>query len=259
MKQHPTAIIDSRAEVDPDVEVGPYAVIERDVRIHSGCRIGPHAVILPHTTLAPRCRVHSGAVIGDLPQEIAFKGCRSFVQIGAGTVIREGVTIHRGTEEDTVTRVGEQCFLMVNSHVGHNALVGDRVIMANGALLGGRVEIGDGVFISGNSAVHQFVKVGRLAMLAGLAGVSKDLPPFCTVHGATINKLGGLNTVGMRRAGISAADRQAVKRVFSAICASDLNVSQAIARIEQENLDGPALEFLEFVKSSKRGICRMPS
>ena len=258
MKQHPTAIIDSRAELAPDVEVGPYAVIEQQVYIHSGCRIGPHAVILPHTTLGPGCQVHPGAVIGDLPQEIGFKGYRSFVKIGAETVIREGVTIHRGTEEDTVTCVGEKCFLMVNSHVGHNAQVGDRVIMANGALLAGRVEVGDGVFISGNAAVHQFVKVGRLAMLSGMSGVTKDLPPFCTVHGASINQLAGLNVVGMRRAGISAPDRQAVKRVFSAVCASDLNVSQAVAMIEEEDIDGPALEFLEFVKASKRGICRMP-
>lgn len=259
MKQHPTAVIDSHAEVEQDVEIGPYAIIDRDVRIQSGCRIGPHAVIHPGTTLGRDCRVHAGAVIGDLPQEIAFKGCRSFVEVGAGTVLREGVTIHRGTEEDTVTRVGANCFLMVNSHVGHNCLVGDRVIMANGALLAGRVEVGDGVFMSGNSAVHQFVKVGRLAMLSGMSGASKDLPPFCTVHGATINQLAGLNVIGMRRAGISAADRRAVKRVYAAICASDLNVSQAVAKLEEEQLAGPALEFIEFVKASKRGICRMPA
>jgi UDP-N-acetylglucosamine acyltransferase len=258
VKQHSSAIVDSRAEIGSDVEIGPFAVIGADARIGDGCRIGPHAVIHPYSSIGARCRIHAGAVIGDLPQDTAFKDCRSFVEIGADCILREGVTIHRGTEEDTATIVGDGCFLMVNSHVGHNAKVGKRVIMANGSLLAGRVEIGDGVFISGNAAVHQFVKIGRLAMLSGMSGASKDLPPFCTLHGCTMNQIGGLNTVGMRRAGLPAAERQAVKRVFTMICASELNVSQALAELEPEYPEGPAREFIEFVKSSQRGICRMP-
>jgi len=257
VKQHSTAIIDPKAEIGADVDIGPYAVIERDVAIGEGCRIGPHAVIHPYTTLGPGCRVHAGAVLGDAPQEIAFSGCRSFVRIGARCILREGVTIHRGTEEDTATRIGDECFLMVNSHVGHNCQVGNKVIMANGALLGGRVHVGDGVFIAGNSGVHQFVKIGRLAMLSGVAGASKDVPPFCTIHGATINKISGLNVIGMRRAGIGPADRSEVKRVFKLICASGLNVSQALEELEAQDLAGPAKEFVDFVKTSSRGICQM--
>ena len=189
MKQHASAIVDKSAVIGNDVEIGPFAVIGADVDLGDGCVIGPHAVIHPYTALGSGCRVHAGAVIGDLPQDLAFKQVRSFVEIGADCVLREGVTVHRGTEEGTKTSLGDECFLMANSHVGHNCLVGDGVILANGALLGGRVEVGAGAFISGNSAVHQFVKVGRLAMLAGLSGISKDLPPFCTTHGATINHL----------------------------------------------------------------------
>lgn len=258
MQQHRTAIVDSNAEVAGDVEIGPCAVIERDVRIGEGCIIGPHAVIHAYTTLGPGCRVHAGAVLGDAPQEGSFSGCRSYVEIGRDCILREGFTVHRGTEEESSTEIGDGCFMMANSHVGHNCKVGDGVIMANGALLGGRVEIGDGVFLSGNTAVHQFVKVGRLAMLAGLSGASKDVPPFCTIHGATINQVAGMNVVGMRRAGITLDERNQLKRVFKRVCASDVNVGQALAEFEGRELSGPARQFVDFVKASKRGICRMP-
>ena len=145
---HPTAIIEDGAAIGDDVEVGP------------------HAVIFRHATIGPHCRIHTGAVIGDVPQDLAFKNVESFVRIGAGCVIREHVTIHRGTKEGTGTVVGDGCYLMAHSHLGHNVQLGRRVILANGALLAGYVEIGDLAFISGNACVHQFVRIGRLAMLA---------------------------------------------------------------------------------------------
>ncbi len=258
MKIRQTATVDKGAELADGVIVGPGAVIETDVRIGPGCVIGPNAVIRSYTRLGADCEVHAGAVIGGPPQDMSFKNCRSFVEIGPRCILREGVTVHRGTEEDTKTVIGEGCFLMANSHVGHNCSVGDHVIMANGALLAGRVELGERVFMSGNSAVHQFVKVGRLAMFSGMSGATKDVPPFCTLHGNQTNRASGLNTVGMRRAGIKPQERNDIKRVFRLICNSDLNVTQALELIESDDsLTAPALEFIDFVKNSARGICRV--
>lgn len=257
MKAHPTATVDKHAELDENVIVGPGAVIEAGARLGAGCVVGPNAVIRSFVSLGAGCEVHPGAVIGGAPQDASFKNCRSYVEIGPGCIIREGVTVHRGTEEDSVTTVGEGCFLMANSHIGHNCQVGNHVIMANGALLAGRVELGDRVFMSGNSAVHQFVKVGRLAMFSGMSGATKDVPPFCTLHGNVTNRTSGLNTIGMRRAGIPPNERSDIKRVYRMVCNSDLNVSQALEILEtDDSITAPAREFIEFVKNSMRGICR---
>jgi UDP-N-acetylglucosamine acyltransferase len=256
MKQNNTAIIHPSARIGCGVEVGPYAVIEADVEIGDNCVIGPHALIHSYTKLGSGCRIHANAVLGDTPQDTSFKECRSFVEIGKNCVLREGVTIHRGTEKDSKTLVGDNCFLMGYSHIAHNCIVGNRVIMANGALLAGRVELGDGVFMSGNASVHQFVKIGSLAMLSGSSGATKDVPPFCTLHGFALNQVSGLNVIGMRRAGMPPEDRKAVKRVFRKIYTSGLNVSQALSELAGEELPAPAAEFVDFVKNSKRGICR---
>lgn len=252
---HPTAVVASGAELGPDVEVGPFAVIADHVRIGEGCRIGPHVVIHSFTTLGPRCRVHAGAVLGDLPQDVAFRGGESFVEIGADCVIREGVTIHRGTRPGTATVVGDGCYLMAFSHLAHNVRLGKRVTVVNGALLAGYVEVGDGAFLSGNCLVHQFTRIGRLAMLGGGAAVSKDVPPFCTARSASLNRILGLNVVGMRRAGMPAEARLQVKRAFHLLYRSGLNIRAAAARIREEFPDGPAREMADFVAASRRGIC----
>ncbi len=257
MSIHPTAIIESGAQLGQNVRVGPYAFIERGAQVGDGCSIGPHAVIYRYTTLGPNCRVHACAVLGDLPQDVAFKDEPSYVKIGADCVLREGVTIHRGTKAETATVVGDGCFLMVNSHLGHNVQLGKGVIMANGSLLAGYVEVGDRAFISGNAVVHQFVRIGRLAMLSGGSGIGKDVPPFCTVHGIARNSIAGMNIVGMRRAGLGLEDRKQVKEAFRILYRSGLNTSQAVERMEQTFRSGVGLEFLEFVKASHRGICPM--
>lgn len=256
MSIHATALVSARAELGAEVTVGPLAVIEENVQIGDHAVIGPHAVILKHTTLGAGCRVHPHAVLGDLPQDLAFGGLESYVRIGARCVIREGVTVHRGTKPGTATEIGPDCFLMANSHVGHNARLGDHVILANGALLAGYVEVGPRAFISGNCLIHQFTRVGRLAMLSGGCAVSKDVPPFCTALGLRPNQVGGLNVVGLRRAGIPPAERLALKRAFRMLYLSGLNVTQAVAAIRGEFSAGPALELAEFVDGSKRGICR---
>ena len=256
MSIHPTAIVSPKAELGAEVTVGPMAIIEDDVTIGDHCHIGSHAVIMRYTTLGADCRVHSHAVLGDLPQDLAFDGRESYVRIGAACIIREGVTVHRGTKPGTVTEVGNRCFLMANSHLGHNVRLGDKVILANGALLGGYVEVGAGAFISGNCLVHQFVRVGRLAMLGGGCATTKDVPPFCIMPSLHLNQVTGLNIIGLRRAGMSPADRLTLKKAFKILYLSGLNFNLAAAQISKEFQSGPARELADFVTASRRGICR---
>ncbi len=159
---HKTAIIDSGAELGNDVEVGPFTVVESDVTIGDGSVIGPNVSIRPYTSIGSHCNVHAGAVLGGIPQDVNFEGGKSFVSVGANCQIREGVTINRGTQTDSVTEIGDDCFLMAFSHFGHNVKLGRKVIVANGALLAGYVEVGDQVFISGNCVLHQFVTVSEM-------------------------------------------------------------------------------------------------
>jgi UDP-N-acetylglucosamine acyltransferase len=254
---HPTAIIDPGAKLGKDVTIGPFTCVEADVQIGDGCVIGPHASILRYTTMGSKCKVHAGAVLGDLPQDLSFSACESRVNIGSNCVIREGVTVHRGTKPGTITEIGNDCFLMAFSHFAHNVKLGRNVIVANGALLAGYVEVGDRAFISGNAVIHQFVRIGRLAMVGGGCGISKEVPPFCTMLPVALNSVAGLNVVGMRRAGIGADERMAIKRAFKTLFLSDLNVSEAIGKIRSGgNLPASVLEFCAFVEASKRGICR---
>lgn len=252
---HPSASVDSTAQLSDEVIVGPQAVIEADTVIGSGCRLGPGAVIMRYTTLGAGCTVHAHAVLGDIPQDLEFADADSRVEIGPGGVFREGVTIHRGTKPGSATQVGERCFLMANSHLAHNVVLGDEVIIANGALLGGYVEVGDQAFISGNGAIHQFCRIGRLAMLGGMAGIGKDVPPFCTAASHRRNRIAGLNTIGLRRAGFTPAERSEIKQAYKWLYGGDVSTSEAVERICSEYPSGPARELADFVAGSKRGIC----
>ena len=259
MQIHPTALVHKDAELAEDVVVGPYAVIDEKVRLGAGVKIGPHAIIYRYSSLEHGCDVHAHAIIGDSPQDLSFKDTVSFVRIGSGTTIREGVTIHRGTKPETATEVGNNCFLMANSHLAHNVKLGDSVVIANGALLAGYVEVGECAFISGNCVIHQFVRIGRLAMLGGNSGISKDVLPFCTAASVHLNVIAGLNVIGIRRAKISASDRLVIKRVFSTIFRSGLNISQAVEKIRKDDQSPYAREICEFIDSSRRGICGFKS
>ncbi len=257
MSIHATAVIDPKARLGRNVTIGPFAVIESDVEIGDDTVIGPHVTILPYTTLGKTCRVHAGAVLGDLPQDLAFKNEPSYVRIGNGVTIREGVTIHRGTKAGTVTEVGDGCFLMAQVHLAHNVRLASNVIIVGGALLAGYVEVGERALLSGHVVVHQFVRIGRLAMLGGAAAVSKDVPPFCMIEPIAGNRVMGLNVIGMRRAGLTPDQRKAVKAAFGVLYLSGLNVSQALQKIKATAEAGsPALEIATFIEQSKRGICR---
>ncbi|HMP71982.1 MAG TPA: acyl-ACP--UDP-N-acetylglucosamine O-acyltransferase [Kiritimatiellia bacterium] len=255
MSIHPTAVVDPGAKLGAGVVVGPYAVIEGDVEVGEKTRIGPHVVIHPHTRIGKGCEIHAHAVVGDTPQDLVFKPVTSFVEIGDDCVIREAVTIHRGTKGGTKTVVGRGCYLMANSHLAHNVELGEKVILANGVLLAGYVVVGDGAFLSGNCVVHQFVRIGRLAMLGGLSAIGKDVPPFCMTRSGDVNLIVGLNVVGLRRAGFAPEQRKEVRRAFDLLYRSGLNVSQALKKMKAEFTEGPALEVLEFVEGSERGIC----
>lgn len=255
MSIHPTAVVDPRADVDPSAEIGAHAVIEGPVRIGPDCRISPFVLILGHTDLGADCRVHSHATIGDLPQDRAYLGGESHCEIGDGCVIREGATIHRGTAPGSVTRVGDRCHLMTNSHVGHNCVLGSDVTLTSGALLGGHVHVGRGAVISGNAAVHQFVRIGELAMISGLGKIVQDVPPYLMAD--RDGTIVGVNRVGMLRSGMSSAERREVKEAYRLLYRSGLGRSAAIAAFASlvtTEVGGRLLAFLE--ESSPRGITR---
>jgi len=257
MTIHPTAVVEAGAQLGKNVQVGAFSYIDHDVQIGDGCVIGSHVTVMRYTSLGTGCQVHAGAVLGDLPQDLAYRDEKSYVKIGNNCAIREGVTIHRGTKLGTVTQVGNDCLLMAFSHIAHNVKVGNKVIIANGALLAGYVEVGDQAFISGNCLVHQFARIGRLAMMSGGSAVHKDVPPFCTTRSVSLNKIMGLNVVGMRRAGISSDDRLIMKRAFKILYQSNLTLPQAIAQLETEFTSEMVQEVCEFIKSSQRGICTL--
>lgn len=253
---HPTAIIEPGAQLGADVRIGPLAYVAATAVLGDGCVLAPHAVVLDHTTLGAHCTVHSGAVIGDLPQDLSFGGEPSYVVTGDHCTFREGVTIHRGTKPGTTTRIGHRVFMMANTHAAHNCEVGDHVIMANGALLGGYVTVGERAFIGGNVGVHQFCRIGRLAMVGSMAFISKDLPPFCIAPSSQNSFVAGLNLVGLRRAGLNAAQRAQIKQAFSTLYRSGLNTSQARETLRADTGNPFAAEFADFIDRATRGLCR---
>lgn len=246
---HPTAIIDPKAELHETVFVGPYTVIDSGVRVDAGCEIGPHAHLAGETKLGKNNRIHAGAVIGDAPQDLKYTGEPTRLRIGDDNVIREHVTLHRSNSPDEDTVIGNHNFFMAHSHVGHNAVVGDHNIFANGALVGGHAVIANSVFLSGNCAVHQFVRIGSLAMMQGNAAVSQDLPPFTMVFG--VNKLCGLNIVGLRRAGIGAEERTELKAMYRRVFLE----GEKAADLLKETVGERTRELLEFIAASERGVC----
>jgi UDP-N-acetylglucosamine acyltransferase len=249
---HPTAIIAPGAHVDPSCEVGPYVVIDANVRLGAECRVGPHVHLTGHTDIGPKNIFHAGCVIGDAPQDLKYKGEPTRLRIGEGNVFREHVTVHRSAKltEDTV--IGSENYLMADCHVGHNSQLGNKIIIANGSLLGGHVTVEDRVFISGTCLLHQFTRVGTLALMQGGSGISKDLPPFTIATGN--NQICGLNIIGLRRAGISPGERLELKRLYRRLFRSGESVRTAAEKANSEFTGGPARTLLDFVLNSKRGV-----
>jgi UDP-N-acetylglucosamine acyltransferase len=250
---HHTAVISPEAELAEDVQVGPHVVIEGAVTIAPGCVLRPGVHLIGPLTLGQGNTIFSHAVLGERPQHLHYQGEPTRVEIGDHNIFRENVTVHRGTTQSMVTRIGSHNFFMANSHVAHDCQIGNNCMLANGALVGGHCLLEDNVIMSGNSAVHQFVRVGRLALLSGVSGSTKDIPPFIIVQ--RINRTVGINIVGMRRAGVPTDHIDAVRQAFRMLYHSEHTLPIALALVERDLGNVPEVaEMVAFVRASKRGI-----
>lgn len=254
---HPTAIVDPKAEVDTNVEIGPYSIVADNVSIGSGTVIGPHAMIESYTSIGPDCMIYQYASVGAAPQAIKFKGETTYLKIGRGTTVREFVTINRGTEfGGGVTEVGEDNLLMAYSHVAHDCKTGRDVILANNATLAGHIIIGDYVTVGGLVAIHQFVKIGDYAYIGGKSAVAKDIPPYVIASGDRAS-LHGLNKIGLKRHGFGDNTLSALKKAYRIIFRIGITTKEALQRVQAEVEQIPeVVNLIEFIKSSERGITR---
>ena len=256
MPIHPTAIIDPRAVVHPEADIGPYVVVDGPVHIGARTRVLTHAVLTGWTEIGADNVIHMHATVGDAPQDLAYDGAESYVRIGNGNVIREHAQIHRGTKPGSATVLGDGSFVMATAHIGHNCRLGNRVILANGCMLGGYVEVEDDAFVSGNCVVHQFVRVGRLALLRGLSRTSRDVPPFCIMDGT--HTVRAINRVGLRRAGFTAPQIRSLQTAFRRLFRRPRNLRTALAELEAEPCSPEVRYLIDFIRASKRGVCFGP-
>lgn len=246
-------MVHPQAKVDPTVRIGPYAVVDEGVEIGRNCVIGPHVYLTGRTSIGSSNIFFAGSVIGEAPQDLKYSGVPTRLRIGDHNVFREYVTVHRSNKAAEETLIGSHNFLMAHCHVGHNCLVGDQVIIANGALLGGHAVLDDRAFVSGNCLVHQFVHVGTLSLMQGGSAISKDLPPYTVARGD--NAICGLNTVGLRRAGLAPSERLELKKLYHLLFRQGLNLSQATTAARKTFSCVCAQTMLDFISGSKRGVC----
>lgn len=251
---HPSSIVSKEANIGDGAWIGPFCVIGSDVEIGEGTRLEGYVRILEHVRIGSRCRVFENVVLGGEPQDFGFKGERSWVRIGDDVILRENVTIHRGSGEDSVTTIGSGTWMMAGSHAGHNATVGQKCVLANGVGLSGYSSVGDGTIMGGISGLHQFTRVGRFCMIGGLTKVVKDIPPFTLADGHPA-KIHGLNVIGLRRNGFSQKQRLAVKRTYRQLFDPSSLIRESAKNLENTSPDDPnVMEIIRFIKESKRGI-----
>ena len=251
---HPSAVIHPSAEVDTDVSIGPFCTIGANVIVRSGTVLHPNVHILQNTRIGHSCQIFSGAVIGGPPQDQKFKNETSYVEIGDGNILREYVTIHRATGEGEVTRMGANNMVMAYAHIAHNCEIHNRVTIASYVGISGHVTVEDGVNFGGNSGVHQFCRIGTLAMVAGMAAITKDVPPYMMVTGIPAHVV-NVNARGLRRAGVAPKVRGDVRAAYKLLYRSDLNQSHALQAIEEEIEPSPEIQrLLDFVRNSRDGV-----
>lgn len=254
MAIHPTAIVSPGAEIGENVEIGPYAIIEDDVRIGNDCFIDAHVKVAQYTTVGPRCRIYYGAFVGAEPQDHRFyKGIQSYTEIGSDTVIREYVTIHRPPFEFLKTIIGSHVLLMAFTHIGHDSVIADQVTIANNGMIAGHVQIGRGAILGGGVKIHQFCRVGALAMVGASGTITQDIPPFClTDHNG---ELASVNVIGLKRVGMSSSSRLALRQAVKTFFFKGLIAKNALEEILQgENICPEVQMFTNFIKESSRGI-----
>lgn len=252
---HPSAIINKKAQLPNDIEIGPYCIIGPDVKIGAGTKLGPSVVLNGHTEIGENCQLYVGAVVGTPPQDLSYKNEPTKVIIGNNTQLREYVTVHRASGEGTSTNVGDNCMIMAYTHIAHNCKIGNNVIMANYVGLAGHIQIDDFAFISGLVAVHQFVKIGKMSIISGFSATRQDIPPFSTTDGRPA-VVRGINKVGLRRRGFTKEQIENLHKAFRIIWFENNNMSQSFEKINSEI--GPNDEhvnhLLNFIKTSKRGV-----
>jgi UDP-N-acetylglucosamine acyltransferase len=251
---HPTAVVDSRAELGQDVVIGPLAVVEAGVVIGNGCRLEARATVKSRTTLGDENEIGEGAVIGGRAQHLHVQDPGGTLTIGSRNRIRENVTIHRGWANDATTSVGDDCLIMVGSHIGHDCRIGSHCILVNNCMLGGHVHVEDRAYISGGSAVHQFCRIGRLAIIGGLAKIEQDVPPFVMVEGAGQSEIVGLNKIGLKRNGYTTEQILQLKEAYRVIYRQGLRWNEVLSILKTDFSTGPAAAFHEFLKAGKRGF-----
>lgn len=251
----PTARVDPGAVIAPQVRIGDFCIVDSDVVIGAGCVLEPYVWIKRWTTLGEANEISAGTVLGTDPLDKNFSGARSYLRIGSRNKIREHYTISRGTAPESVTEIGDDNYIMSSGHIAHNCRIGNRTVIASCALLAGYVDVEDEAFISGGVVVHQFSKIGRLAMIGGNTRVNSDVPPFFMYSGFNIEAK-GLNVVGLKRAGYRASELAALKKAYQILYRSGLKLEEALGRIESEIPTPEALHLVRFIRGSERGICR---
>jgi len=250
-----TARVHPEARIGPQASIGEFAIVEEDVEIGAFCRLEPYVFVKRWTTLGERNEISAGTVLGTDPLDKNFTGQRSYLRIGDGNIIREHYTISRGTQPESVTTIGNGNYIMTSGHIAHNCVIGNNCVIASCALVAGHVHVEDQAFISGGVVIHQYSKIGRLAMIGGNSRVNLDVPPFFlyTDFNARPN---GLNVVGLKRAGFSSEEIAALKRAYRILYRSGLKLKDALVRIAAELDTEHTRHLVKFIQSSERGICR---
>jgi UDP-N-acetylglucosamine acyltransferase len=257
----PSAVIAASAAIHPDAIIGPrtrigeFCVVEQDVHIGADCLLEPHVYVKRWTTLGDRNEISASTALGTDPLDKNFKGDRSYLRIGSGNKIREHYTISRGTQPESATIIGDGNYIMTSGHIAHNCVIGNNTVIASCSLVAGYVEVEDQAFISGGVGIHQYSKIGRLAMIGGITRVNLDAPPFFMYTGARMRPM-GINRVGLRRAGFTVAQMTALRNAYKLIYRSGLRLEEALGKIERELADENTLHLVKFIRNSKRGICR---
>jgi len=256
MKIHPTAIVDKGAKLSYDIEIGPYTIIGNGVKIGKSTTIGANVVIEGCTTIGENCRIFTGACVGTIPQDLKYKATKTFLKIGDNNIIREYVTLNPGTSKGGVTYIGSGNLLMAYSHVAHDCKIGNGCIIANSGTLAGHVTVEDKVIIGGLTGIHQFVRLGKMSIIGGCSKVVQDIPPFSTCDGRPA-RVYGVNLIGLKRSHISKEVRSNLKKSFKFLFYSSLSLKNATDKVENTVERFEEIDYLlDFVKNSKRGVCR---
>lgn len=253
---HPSAIVDPNAELGTDVSIGPFCTVGPKVKLGNGTRLISHAVVSGNTTLGEGCEVHPFASVGGKTQDLKYDGGDPGLLIGDRTVIRESVTVNCATHDGDFTRVGSDCLLMAYSHVGHDCIIGNGVIMANCGTLAGHVVLQDHVIVGGVTAIHQFCTIGKMTILGGCSKVVMDVPPYMMADGNPL-AVRGLNRIGMKRKGIDASEQKMLKEAFRIVYRENLSTSQALEKIQADlKVTGIVQDFVSFIQQTERGITK---